>query len=56
MLTEYYLLHSWNPESGFPKKERMRELRIKRYVDLLQKREKSLRISYAFSDLKGVIS
>lgn len=40
MLTEYYVLHGWNPQTGFPKKQRLEELSLGKYVNLLQKEGK----------------
>ena len=40
MLTEYYVLHGWNPQTGFPKKQRLEELSLGKYMNLLQKEGK----------------
>ena len=42
MLTEYYLLHGWEPQTGFPTEEKLRQIDLGKYIDLLQKKGKIL--------------
>jgi aldehyde:ferredoxin oxidoreductase len=40
MLTEYYLLHDWDPQTSFPRKRKLEALGLGAYVGVLQKRNR----------------
>jgi aldehyde:ferredoxin oxidoreductase len=40
MLSEYYSLHGWDPNSGFPKEETLRKLGLGKYTNILKNKGK----------------
>jgi len=36
MLTEYYVLHGWDPETGYPREQTLKGLELQRYSDMLK--------------------